>query len=241
LVDQLPNGRHNTNGLAVHEGVLYITNGNATDDGTPVEDEAELSGTLLSLRLTDPLPPLPLTGGDLTIEAKGMRNIYDVAFRAGTNEAWLPMNGPDAVEPYGEDLLLKTDTAGIGTDDFGFPECLYGPGGVTDWVDNTHVDETCTGAQKLPEAILGLHVSADGLAFDVGGNYLYIALFGNFFGDEVVGHRVVRVPIDDAGNVTGEPRDVIVGGAPLDVWATLDGIYVADFATGQITLVKPLD
>ncbi|MGH2684516.1 MAG: hypothetical protein ACRDJP_03510, partial [Actinomycetota bacterium] len=33
VVDGLPNGRHNTNNLAVHGGRLYITNGNATDDG----------------------------------------------------------------------------------------------------------------------------------------------------------------------------------------------------------------
>ncbi len=70
--------------------------------------------------------------------------------------------------------------------------------------------------------------------------YLYIALFGNFFGSEVVGHRVVRVPVD-ANGVAGLPQDVIVGGAPLDVTATVDGVYVADFASGQITLIKPLD
>jgi hypothetical protein len=94
--------------------------------------------------------------------------------------------------------------------------------------------------QKLPEQLLGLHVSADGLAFDVNSRYLYIALFGNFFGDEVVGHRVVRVPVD-ANGVAGEPQLLIVGGAPLDVTATADGIYVADFASGQITLIKPPD
>ena len=84
-------------------------------------------------------------------------------------------------------------------------------------------------------------MSADGLAFDVGSKYLYIALFGNFFGNGVVGHKVVRVPVDAAGATTGPPQDVIVGGAPLDVTATADGIYVADFASGQISLVKPLD
>jgi len=30
---------------------------------------------------------------------------------------------------------------------------------------------------------------------------------------------------------------VIVGAAPLDVTATADGVYVADFATGQIILI----
>ena len=152
------------------------------------------------------------------------------------------MNGPDALDPWGEDLLLKADVAGPAPD-FGFPGCVYAKDATPSPKQNPAVEgvDPCDGTQKPPEALLGLHVSADGLAFDVGGNYLYIALFGNFFGDEVEGHSVVRVPVDDAGNVTGEPEPQIVGGAPLDVWATSDGIYVADFATGQITLFKPLD
>ena len=242
VIDGLPNGRHNTNGMAVHNGRLFIANGNATDNGNPDSPggPAEVpnrSGALLSV----PVGARGLTSdsADVTVEATGMRNIYDVVFRDGTDEAWIPMNGPDAFDPYGEDLLLKADTAGP-PPDFGFPACIYGPGGVTDWKQNTEVTAQCTGAQKLPEQLLGLHVSADGLTFDVDSKYLYIALFGNFFGNEVVGHKVVRVPVDAQG-VTGAPQDVVVGGAPLDVTATADGVYVADFATGQITLIKPLD
>lgn len=238
-VDGLPNGRHNTNGMAVHEGRLYITNGNSTDDGTsdgpgnPPEVPG-LSGALLSI----PLDGRNLTSDDVRGEAVGMRNIYDVAFRPGTDEAWLTMNGPDTFDPYGEDLLLKADVEQP-VADFGFPACLYGPGGVNDWIDNDQVDATCDGSQRLPEQLLGLHVSANGLAFDTNSEFLYIAEFGNFFGNEVVGHKVVRVPVDASG-VAGAPQDVLVGAAPLDVTATVDGVYVADFATGQIVLIKPL-
>ena len=50
VVDELPNGRHNTNNLVVRGGRLYITNGNSTDDGiTARRAEAPLSGTLLSV------------------------------------------------------------------------------------------------------------------------------------------------------------------------------------------------
>ncbi|MGQ0431182.1 MAG: cupredoxin domain-containing protein [Microthrixaceae bacterium] len=238
-VDGLPNGRHNTNGMAVHEGRLYIANGNATDNGNPDSpggpaEVPDRSGALLSI----PLDGRNLTSADVQVEATGMRNIYDVEFRPGTDEAWLPMNGPDAFDPYGEDLLLKADTAAAPAD-FGFPACLYGPRGVSDWIQNSAVAAQCTGAQKLPEQLLGLHVSADGLAFDVDAAFLYIAEFGNFFGNEVVGHKVVRVPVD-ADGASGPPQDVLVGGAPLDVTTTADGIYVADFATGQIILLKPL-
>ncbi|HUS62879.1 MAG TPA: hypothetical protein VMY34_11820, partial [Acidimicrobiales bacterium] len=79
----------------------------------------------------------------------------------------------------------------------------------------------------------------DGLAFDADAEFLYIAEFGNFFGNEVVGHKVVRVPVD-ANGLSGPPQDVLIGGAPLDVTATADGVYVADFASGQIILLKPL-
>jgi plastocyanin/glucose/arabinose dehydrogenase len=242
VIDGLPNGRHNTNGMAVHNGRLFIANGSATDNGNPDSTGAQAevpnrTGTLLSV----PKGARGLTSDspDVTVAATGMRNIYDVVFRDGTDEAWIPMNGPDTFDPYGEDLLLKADTAGTPAD-FGFPECIYGPGGVNDWTQNTAVTDQCTGVQRPPEQLLGLHVSADGLTFDVNSDYLYIALFGNFFGNEVVGHKVVRVPVD-ANGVAGAPQDVIVGGAPLDVTATGDGIYVADFATGQITLIKPLD
>lgn len=238
-VDGLPNGRHNTNGLAVHEGRLYITNGNSTDNGNPDSpggpaEVPGLSGALLSIGVEE----RGVTSAGVRVEATGMRNIYDVEFRDGTDEAWMTMNGPDTMDPYGEDLLLKADVASE-EPDFGFPACVYGPGGVADWKDNDQIGATCPGTQKLPEQLLGLHVSADGLAFDVAGEFLYIAEFGNFFGNEVVGHKVVRVAVDAAG-ISGPPEDVLIGAAPLDVTATPDGIYVADFATGQILLIRPL-
>lgn len=255
VIDELPNGRHNTNGMAVHNGRLYIANGSSTDDGTAGGDPEEpLSGTLLSVPLAarglvvgPPSAPLP---AGLTVEATGMRNVYDVAFRPGTSEAWVPTNGPDTQDPWGEDLLHRVDVGG-GPLDFGFPECVYqaGPGGPTEPVfnqsANAAITAKCTaGSHAPPEVTLGLHTSADGLAFgpqrEWGGD-LYIALFGNFFGNEIVGHRVVRVPMGPGG-VAGAPVDVIFAAAPLDLTfgPPGTGMYVADFGAGQILLVKPL-
>ena len=241
VIDGLPNGRHNTNGMAIHNGRLYITNGSSTDNGSPdggtgVPEVPDRSGTVLSV----PIDAQDLTSDspDVVVVAKGMRNVYDVAFRPNTDEAWITMNGPDTFDPYGSDLLLKADAAAATPDDFGFPACIYGSS-VNDVESNNQIGATCPGTQKLPEQILGLHVSADGLTFDANHAFIYIAEFGNFFGNSVVGHKVVRVPVD-ANGVSGPPQDVIVGGLPLDVTATADGIYVADFGTGQITLIKPL-
>ncbi len=241
VIDGLPNGRHNTNGMAIKDGRLYITNGNSTDDGV-AGGEPEVppySGSLLSV----PLSGRGLGPADATVEATGMRNVYDVAFRPGTDEAWMTVNGPDALEPFGEDTLVRAPVS-ADAPDFGFPSCVYraGPGGPTDPVagDNTAHPGTC-GAHDPPETTLGLHVSADGLAFGPSrspwSGDLFIAEFGNFFGAPA-GRKIVRVPIDGAGNA-GAPVDVFVGAGPLDVAFGPAGLYVADFAASHIVLVRP--
>ena len=266
VVDGLPNGRHNTNGMEVRNGRLYIANGNSTDDGVAGGDpETPLSGTLLSV----PVGARGLTASspELVLEARGMRNLYDVAFRPGTSEAWLPMNGPDALDPWGEDLLLKADvdatrtvtttttkrkkrTTSVVEDvvaDFGFPGCVYAaPPNEPAVKQNPAVADThpCNPAAiTAPEQLLGLHVSADGLAFgpqdDFWSGDLFIAEFGSFFGTTPTGHQIVRVPIDDAGQA-GPPEAFLPGGTPLDVTfgPPGTGLYIADFGSGQILLVK---
>jgi len=255
VVDELPNGRHNTNGMAVRGGRLYIANGNSSDDGAAGgEPEEPLSGSLVSVPLgarglVVGRPGAPLPPG-LAVEATGMRNVYDIAFRPGTSEAWLPSNGPDEQDPWGEDLLHRVDIAGRALD-FGFPECLYraGPRGPTEPIvkqnANPAVTARCTpSGHTPPEMTLGIHVSADGLAFgpkDKWGGHLYVAMFGNFFGSEINGHRIVRVPMGPGGP-TGPAQDFMVGVTPLDLTfgPPGTGMYVADFAASQILLVKPL-
>lgn len=235
VVDGLPNGRHNTNNLAVHRGRLYVTNGNSTDDGvTGGEPETPLTGTLLSYKL-----PVT-TASKPTVEARGLRNVYDVAFRPGTNEAWFPTNGPDAMDPWGEDLLHKTDVSKA-TADYGFPACVYkaGPNGkpVGPAQSPTYKAKKCRPNAK-PVLALGLHVSANGIAFGPGGvwgNDVYVAEYGSN-SPSAQGHRVVRIPITAKG--PGAPQDVVTGAAPLDIAFGPDGLYVADFAAGAITLVR---
>ncbi|HVE46971.1 MAG TPA: cupredoxin domain-containing protein [Acidimicrobiales bacterium] len=303
VIDQLPNGRHNTNGMAVDGDRLYITNGNSTDDGVSGgSPEEALSGTLLSI---------PLEGRDLTpasaevvVEARGMRNNFDVAFRPGaaSPEAWMTMNGLDAQEPYGEDLLLKAEieplapvpatsappaltaasgpsTKGSGkggggkgggkptttttsssttsstttttlppppervVEDFGFPGCVHGEGSLAGVQNaNPAVTDKCDGTETPPEALLGLHVSANGLAFGPGGYWkrdLFIAEYGNNPGETNSGHKVVRVPIGADGTVIGPPQDLLTLPSPLDVAFGPNGLYVADFTSGQILLLRP--
>lgn len=229
VVDNLPNGRHNTNGLVVKDGRLYVANGNATDDGVSGGDpEQPLNGTVLSYALPVAKNARP------TVEAKGLRNPYDVAFRPGTNELWYPTNGPDDLDPWGEDLLHRTDVRRP-TADFGFPACLYDA--ALKRAQSPRVKTPCR-PNATPELALGLHVSANGIAFGPGGawgNDAYIAEYGSNIPSDK-GHRVVRVPI--VNGRAQAPIDVFVGPSPLDVAFGPEGLYVADFATGAITLLR---
>lgn len=224
VVDGLPNGRHNTNGMAVLGNRLYVANGSSTDDGVNGgPPEQPLSGTVLSYAL--PIKP----GAKPTVEAKGLRNVFDVAFAPGTRDLWFPSNGPDALAPYGEDLLHRADVT-KSTYDFGFPACVYKAGLVP--------RTPCGPRVAKPAAALGLHVSADGIAFGTGGAWghdIYVAEYGSN-DPSLSGHRVVRIPV--TGTKAGVPQDVVVGPAPLDVAFGPDGLYVADFDSGTILLLR---
>jgi glucose/arabinose dehydrogenase len=240
VVDGLPNGRHNTNNLVVHGDRLYVTNGNSTDDGVHGgAAEQPLSGTILSVALTA-RDVAPVESADLVVEARGLRNVYDIAFRPGTDELWATMNGPDQLDPYGEDLLYKLSPLTEGTVDFGFPACVWGAspsGPVAE--QNPNVSTVCDlSVYRAPEATLGLHVSADGFDFGPDGA-IYVAEFGAN-GTNPVGHAVVRVPISAAGVVTGAPSTVVPAATPLDVAAGPLGLYAGDFGSGTITVIVPL-
>ena len=231
VIDDLPNGRHNTNNLVVAGNRLYVTNGNSTDDGVaggPAEQP--LSGTVLSYAL--PIKP----GAKPVVESRGLRNVYDVAFRPGTkSDLWFPSNGPDALDPYGEDLLHRIDTR-KSTVDFGFPACVYKAGLVRG--QNPAIRTPCKPTVAKPELALGLHVSANGLVFGTGGAWgqdLYIAEFGSNL-PPPAGHKIIRVPI--VNGRAGTPRDLVVGISPLDMAFGPAGLYVAEFGAGTITLLR---
>jgi glucose/arabinose dehydrogenase len=149
VLNDLPNGRHNTNGMAFGPlGNLYVTNGNSTDDGIEGGDpEVEpWSGSVIKIDPQATDVSLTTLSVKQNLIAHGMRNDYDIAFSPVTNsKLFITTNGADDARQGGgagqiedsDDLLYVTDVldrrvASRPTsqftpriEDFGFPSCLY--------------------------------------------------------------------------------------------------------------------
>jgi glucose/arabinose dehydrogenase len=270
VVTGLPNGRHNTNGMALGplDGLLYVANGNSTDSGFGNEgghpEVRPYSGSLLRV---DPTAT-GLTPAGAEVVGTGWRNIYDVAFApAGTplnpdgsaQVAAVPMNGPDGqtyggvTRPRGEDTLSILDVGGP-VEHFGFPWCLFdrdrgGLDGFTQDPGQGSCDALPAAAfaglpaggvvQATPSALFGMHVSADGAAFDPATGDLFVAEWGNLFGDEAAGHKVVRVRFAPDGSVRSV-TDFMTGVVPIDLTFAPDGsLWVADMG-GAVHRVSAL-
>ena len=262
VLKDIPNGRHNTNGMAIGpDGMLYIANGNSTDDGTD-GGETEVDPWSGSLIRIDPnlrkasLAKLPRRK---TLVANGWRNVYDVAFSPfDDTKAFIPMNGVDdarqgqtADNPAdpdiadSDDLLFLTDVDDRSRDDFGFPSCLYNESkrGNLKPYNNPNPDTITTFGpcpkKTVPRPVgsFGLHVSADGLAFQTTDNWgpdyknnLFVAEWGSLFGPPT-GHQVARVQLDASGTKVVSITDFADIDTPLDLTFDDAGVmYVADYS-----------
>lgn len=260
VLKDLPNGRHNTNGLAFGpDGMLYVANGNSTDDGVE-GGQAEVVPWSGSVVRVDPraknrsLTALPRDA----LVAHGWRNIYDLAFSPfDPSKLFVPMNGADdaregstaenPVDPDledSDDLLFLTDIDDRKVDDYGFPSCLYNLSKRGDLEPYDNPNPTvirrfgkCPKRVPRPISSFGLHPSANGLAFqttDAWGedykNDLFVTEWGSLFGSPS-GHKIVRVELSSKGTKVTAQSDFLEMDVPLDVTFDADGaMYVADFS-----------
>jgi len=214
LVDDLPFSRHHNNGLAWGpDGKLYFGLGSGADVG---QEGDPWFATILRM---------PSGGGreDIEVVARGLRNAYDLAFnRAG--QLLAGENGPDAVA--GPDELNHI----VEGQHYGYPRVFgYDDGG---------------GQFRVPVWTFPDHSSADGLTVYEAGQFpaeyrgnVFIALFGNLFGDSVAGHQVDRVILTPSGDTfTGRGEPFMTGlDRPLDVTVGPDGsLYVLEYLTGTV-------
>ena len=190
VLKDLPNGRHNTNGMAFGpDGKLYITNGNSTDDGVEGGQSEVVPWSGSVVRIDPRLKKTSLA--DLprrkTLIARGWRNVYDIAFSPkDPSKAFIPMNGVDdarqgstgenPVDPDladSDDSLFLTDVEDRRADHFGFPSCLYNLAerGDLEPFENPNPDVIdkfgpCNPNRvRRPVSSFGLHTSSNGLAF----------------------------------------------------------------------------
>ena len=169
VISELPNGRHNTNGLALGpDGLLYIANGNSTDSGFGTEggppEVPPFSGSVLRVNPAG----TDLTPDPSMVVATGWRNIYDLAFvpdghpadPPGGTALAVPTNGADGFtyngvpRPAGEDTLAIFPVGGK-VEHFRFPWCLYDRdrGGLDGFVQDPDGHPTPSGdCSALPAA-----------------------------------------------------------------------------------------
>lgn len=271
VLKDLPNGRHNTNGMTMGpDGMLYVANGNSTDDGIE-GGEAEVppwSGSVIRISPRAKKVSVAELSKRRSLVAHGWRNVYDLAFSpVDRSLLFVPMNGTDdarkgstgdnPVDPDledSDDLLYATDVADRRIDDFGFPSCLYNEsreGNLKPYTNpNPDVRKAfggCSRKIRRPLASFGLHVSADGLEFQRTGawgkeyrNDLFVAEWGSLFG-EPTGHQVVRVELDRSGRRVVAQHDFLELDLPIDLSFDRSGVmYVADFSGTVFRVDKPV-
>jgi putative membrane-bound dehydrogenase-like protein len=214
VVDDLPWGRHQNNGLAWGpDGRLYFPLG-STGDATP--ETEPLAASILRM-------PHLGSRADIEVVATGFRNPYDLTFNA-RGDLFATENGPDTVD--GPDELNHV----LPGRHYGYPEAFG--------------DDDGGGRFQKPIWNFVNHASADGLvAYEADGfpaeyrGNLFVALFGNLFGERVVGREVWRVIITPAGETYRAWAEPFMSGLerPLDVTVGPDGaLYVLEHVSGMV-------
>jgi glucose/arabinose dehydrogenase len=245
--DGIPWGRHQNNGLAWNPdpdpftgeaGPHWIYFGVGSTEDLIVG--GDLNATILRF------PRDGQSAADLEVVSRGNRNAYDVVWAAVPVDlaepdgprAWqlfASENGPDFNDAPDEVNHIRWGR------DYGFPD-QFGP------VEEGEDGDVYSG----PVYPVTPHASADGLAYVENPAWpdayrtLYVALFGEVFNPNPVGHLVERIVLREEvladGSVTyrGEPDDFITGlNRPLPLSLDPGGdLLVGDYATGVIYRVR---
>ncbi|CAJ0785285.1 hypothetical protein LMG19083_01280 [Ralstonia psammae] len=185
-------------------------------------------------------------GSGLELVARGIRNTVGFDWHPTTHELWFTDNGRDLMGDDVPDDELNRITKP--NSHFGYPFCHAG--NVQD--PEFGAGHPCSNYVP-PVAKLGAHVAALGMRFYTGGNFpaeyrnnIFIAEHGSWNRSSKVGYRVMRIVLDDAGNVTKQEPFVqgwLQGeqawGRPADVIVAPDGsLLVSDDLAGAVYRIR---
>jgi glucose/arabinose dehydrogenase len=221
VVEGIPTGRHRVDSLAAGpDGRIYLGVGSVYDARRSPQ---RLSATVLSFRPD---------GGELRVEARGLRNPYGLAFIPGTARLLVTEHGRDDLglhRPPEEVNLVRT---GGPARWFGFPEC-WGQGGAP-----------CRGA-TAPFVRLRAHSAPGGIVvaqrFGRYGRSAFVARYGSSFRGNPSGGDVVRIALAARGRP--HVRRFAAGFGLYDPLGLALGprgrLYVSRWRSGRIVRIVP--
>ncbi|HLZ63428.1 MAG TPA: PQQ-dependent sugar dehydrogenase [Ktedonosporobacter sp.] len=232
IVPHLPTGgNHQTRTVLVGaDGNLYVSIGSTCNDCIEQDQQRATVWTY------------HIDGSAGRLYAKGLRNAVGMAINPWNKQIWVTNNGRDLL---GDDTPPETVYALQDGANYGWPLCHAG-----DIIDpDLGHDGDCNSVSK-PLIKMQAHSAPLGLAFYNASQFpqqyhgMYIAFHGSWNRSVPTGYKVVFVPMNDRGEITGNVEDFATGwlqsnnqaqGRPVGVVVGPDGVlYVSDDAAGMI-------
>jgi glucose/arabinose dehydrogenase len=201
----------------------------------------------------------PLTSrGPGTEVARGLRNVTDLALNPWDRSLWGVGSGRDDLgDEAPPELITRIEAGG----DYGWPHCYQDADG--NWRPDPDVpppNGSCAG-RTAPTLGYQAHSVPLGLAFHDGtglppafGRSLFVTLHGSWNHSAGVGYKLIRVPLDASGAMSGPPQEFALGwlttaagrnaperswGRPVDVVVAPDGaLFVSDDRSGMIIRIS---
>lgn len=233
IVNDLPDvGNHVTRTVLIGpDGNLYVSIGSSCN----VCDEADPHRASVWV--------YPPDGGSGRRYARGLRNAVGLAINPWNNQIWATNNGRDLM---GDNTPPETVYALQDGGNYGWPRCHAGT--IVD-PDLGHAGD-CDGVIS-PLLKMQAHSAPLGLAFYNASQFpqryhgLFIAFHGSWNRSTPTGYKVVFVPLDSHGNVSGQPQDFATGwldlshnaavGRPVGLAVGPDGaLYLSDDKAGLV-------